>query len=209
MKLYSNSLKQGERIPEQYAFCIPSEKDKVSFGKNLNPHLKWSNIPEGTKSFVILCVDKDVPSKGDDVNVEGKMIPITLPRVDFYHWILIDIPATITEIQEGMDSNGVITKGKSEQKVSYGIRGINDYTSFFAGNPDLGGDYYGYDGPCPPWNDALRHHYYFTVYALDIESLKLHGRFYGPDVKKAMQGHILDYAEIMGTYTLNNKLSKD
>lgn len=209
MKLYSNSIKHGERIPEQYAFCIPSEKEKVSFGKNLSPHLKWSEIPEGTKSFVILCVDKDVPSKADDVNVEGKIIPITLPRVDFYHWVLIDIPSHIHELQEGIDSNAVVIKGKNVQKVSYGIRGINDYTKFFANHPDLSGDYYGYDGPCPPWNDALRHHYYFTVYALDVESLKLEGRFFGPDVKQAMSGHILDYAEIMGTYTLNEKLLKE
>jgi Raf kinase inhibitor-like YbhB/YbcL family protein len=206
MKLLSNSITHGERIPSQYAFCIPSQTDKVTFGKNISPHLKWMDIPKDTKSFVLLCVDKDVPSKADDVNIEGKKIPITLPRVDFYHWILIDIPVDITELKEGLDSNAVVTKGKSEQKMPYGIRGINDYTNFFAGNPDLGGDYYGYDGPCPPWNDQLIHHYYFKIYALDIPSLNLSGKFFGGDVVKAMQGHVLDYAEIMGTYTLNPEL---
>ncbi|GIX41943.1 MAG: phosphatidylethanolamine-binding protein [Leptospiraceae bacterium] len=206
MKLISNSFQHGERIPEKYAFCIHSPKDKVTFGKNLSPHLKWFDIPKNTKSFVLLCVDKDVPSKGDDVNIEGKKIPISLPRVNFYHWILIDIPVSITELQEGVDSNAVVSKGKSEQKMPYGIRGINDYTNFFANNADLSGDYYGYDGPCPPWNDELIHHYYFTIYALDIPSLNFNGRFFGNDVKEAMEGHIIDYAEIMGTYTLNPDL---
>ncbi len=205
MKLISNSLTHGERIPEPYTFCIHSPKDKATFGKNLNPHLKWTDFPKETKSFVILCVDKDVPSVADDVNKEGKSIPITLPRVDFYHWILINIPINVQEIQEGIDSNSVVLKGKKDQKTPYGLRGINDYTGFFASNPDLAGDYYGYDGPCPPWNDELIHHYYFTVYALDIENLNLSGRFFGNDVKNAMKGHILDYSEIMVTYTLNPK----
>lgn len=206
MKLISNSFQHGERIPKQYAFCIHSPKDKVTFGKNLSPHLKWFDIPKNTKSFVLLCIDKDVPSKADDVNIEGKKIHISLPRVDFYHWILIDIPVSITELQEGIDSNAVLPKGKSEQNMPYGIRGINDYTNFFANNADLSGDYYGYDGPCPPWNDELIHHYYFTIYALDIPTLNLNGRFFGNEVKKAMVGHIIDYAEIMGTYTLNPDL---
>lgn len=206
MQLISNSFSHGEKIPAKYAFCIPSEKEKAVFGSNISPHLKWIDPPKETKSFVVLCVDRDVPSKADDVNQEGKVIPITLPRVDFYHWILIDIPPHITELPEGADSSKVELKGKKEQKTPYGIRGINDYTNFFGSHPELGGDYYGYDGPCPPWNDKLIHHYYFLVYALDIPSLNLTGRFFGNDVKKAMEGHILNYAEIMGYYTLNPEL---
>lgn len=202
MKLYSNSIKHGEKIPEKYAFCIP-ENNKATFGKNISPHLKWSEFPSNTKSFVIICVDKDVPSSAENVNQEGKVIPYTLPRVDFYHWILIDIPVNITEIPEGADSDSVVIKGKKEQKTKFGIRGINDYTGFMAGNPDMSGDYYGYDGPCPPWNDELIHHYYFKVFALDVESLNLTGRFFGNDVIQAMKGHILDYSEIMGIYSLN------
>ncbi|MCS7204900.1 MAG: YbhB/YbcL family Raf kinase inhibitor-like protein [Leptospiraceae bacterium] len=208
MKLISYSFNHGDSIPEKYAFCVPSEKEKVVFGKNVSPHLKWIDFPKETKSFVVLCIDKDVPSKADDVNQEGKVIPISLKRVDFFHWILIDIPPSITELPEGADSDAVVTKGKREQKTSFGIRGINDYTNFFGNHAELGGDYYGYDGPCPPWNDELIHHYYFKVYALDVPSLNLSGRFFGNDVLNAMEGHVLDYSEIMGTYTLNPKFLK-
>ena len=68
------------------------------------------------------------------------------------------------------------------------------------------GDYYGYDGPCPPWNDEILHHYVFTVYALDIEKLPLSGKFGGPEVRAALQDHILAEAKITGTYTLNPAL---
>jgi len=70
------------------------------------------------------------------------------------------------------------------------------------------GDYYGYDGPCPPWNDEIVHRYVFTVFALDIDQLPLDGRFGGPEVRRAMQGHILAQASLTGTYTLNPQLQK-
>ncbi|MEA3502325.1 MAG: phospholipid-binding protein, partial [Actinomycetota bacterium] len=69
------------------------------------------------------------------------------------------------------------------------------------------GDYYGYDGPCPPWNDSLVHHYVFTVSALDTKSLDLPERFGGLDARAAMESHVLASAEITGTYTLNPRLS--
>ena len=69
------------------------------------------------------------------------------------------------------------------------------------------GDYYGYDGPCPPWNDSLIHHYVFTVYALDLPSLPLAGRFTGADARRAIEGHVLAQASITGTYTLNPRLA--
>ena len=68
---------------------------------------------------------------------------------------------------------------------------------------DMAGDYYGYDGPCPPWNDERAHRYVFTVFALDIERLPVGERFDGHDVRKAVQGHVLAEAAITGRYTLN------
>ena len=82
-------------------------------------------------------------------------------------------------------------------------RGINDYTTWLAGDNDMRGDYYGYDGPCPPWNDELPHRYVFTLYALDVERLPVKGRFNGPDVRAALQGHILAEASFTGIYSLN------
>ena len=72
----------------------------------------------------------------------------------------------------------------------------------------MAGDYYGYDGPCPPWNDDLLHHYHFHVYALGVETLGLSGRFTLADVRAAMSGHILAEAELTGTYTLNAALRR-
>ena len=54
-------------------------------------------------------------------------------------------------------------------------QGVNSYTSWFASDHDMSGDYFGYDGPCPPWNDALVHRYVFTLYALDVATLACKG----------------------------------
>lgn len=65
------------------------------------------------------------------------------------------------------------------------------------------GDYFGYDGPCPPWNDEIRHRYVFTVFALDIDTLPLDGTFGGQQVREAMKEHILAEASLTGLYALN------
>ena len=67
----------------------------------------------------------------------------------------------------------------------------------------MGGDYFGYDGPCPPWNDTIVHHYVFTLYALDVAKCPVQGTFRGPEVIAAMQGHVLASATLTGTYSLN------
>ncbi len=204
MKLVSSSFADGQPIPSDFSFCIPDSAHRVCLGKNLNPHLAWSDVPTGTKSFVLICHDPDVPSRGDDVNQEDRTVPATLPRVDFFHWVLIDLPARLTEIQAGEFSDEVTPRGKSGPSAQHGARqGINDYTAWFAGDHDMRGDYFGYDGPCPPWNDELRHRYIFTVFALDIEQLPVEGKFGGQQVRDAMQGHILEEARLTGVYSLN------
>ena len=204
MKLVSSSFADGQTIPGDFSFCIPDPAHHVCLGKNLNPHLAWSDVPTGTKSFVLICHDPDVPSRGDDVNQEDRTVPATLPRVDFFHWVLIDLPASLTEIQAGEFSDEVTPRGKSGPSAQHGARqGINDYTAWFAGDHDMRGDYFGYDGPCPPWNDELRHRYIFTVFALDIEQLPVEGKFGGQQVRDAMQGHILEKACLTGVYSLN------
>ena len=77
---------------------------------------------------------------------------------------------------------------------------------WFAGDGDMGGDYYGYDGPCPPWNDEILHHYVFTLYALDSARCAVSGMFKGADVLKAIEGHVLAKASLTGIYTLSPKL---
>ena len=207
MHLTSTSFADGQKIPGNFSFCIPDPAHHVCLGKNKNPQLAWSGAPSGTQSFVLICHDPDVPSQGDDVNQEGRTIPASLPRVDFFHWVLIDLPATVDSLKEGEFSSDITPRGKSGPQAAHGSRqGINNYTDWFAGDNDMRGDYYGYDGPCPPWNDEIVHHYVFTVYAIDIEKLPLEGKFGGPEVRAALQGHVLAEARLIGTYTLNASL---
>ena len=194
-------------IPAQYAFCIEDGKGKGTFGKNKSPQIKWEGAPKGTQSFAIITHDPDVPSKGDNVNQEGKSVSKDLPRVDFYHWVLIDIPASTTELALGTDGQGVKAGGKTPGKRKYGTRGLNNYTDWFASHEKMKGKYGGYDGPCPPWNDEIVHHYHFTVYALDVPSLNIQGDFKGPDALQAMKGHILAQSSFIGLYKLNTKVT--
>lgn len=208
MKLESKSFSDGQPIPGEFAFCIPHAQHHVCLGGNHNPHLRWSDVPIGTRSFALICHDPDVPSTGDDVNQEGRSVPADLPRVDFFHWVLTDISAMRREIRAGEFCSEVTPRGKPGPASLEGSRhGINDYTGWFAGDGDMSGDYYGYDGPCPPWNDALRHRYVFTIYALDVEQLPVTGRFSGADLRQAMEGHILAQAQLTGTYSLNPALT--
>jgi Raf kinase inhibitor-like YbhB/YbcL family protein len=204
MKLASASFADGGVIPAEFAFCAPDAKTHATLSKNRNPQLAWSGAPEGTKSFAVVCHDPDVPSRGDDVNQEGRTVAKTLPRVDFFHWVLVDLPAAIGGVAAGEFSSSVVPRGKPGPAAAHGARqGINDYTSWFASDGDMSGDYHGYDGPCPPWNDELPHRYVFTVYALDTARLPLEGRFGGNEVRQAVRGHVLAQAAITARYTLN------
>jgi len=208
MKLSSLSFSANQPIPQRYAFGKIDPHSHVTLSDNVNPQLGWDDVPAGTRSFVLLCHDPDVPGQPDDVNQEDREVPASLPRVDFYHWVLVELPAAQREIVEGEYSHGITPRGKAGPLTQQGTRqGVNDYTSWFAGDHDMSGDYFGYDGPCPPWNDALAHRYVFTLYALDIETLPLEGAFTGTDVKRAMTGHVLAQASLTGRYTLNPRLT--
>ena len=203
MKLQSDSFNDGDYIPTQYALGKTSADGKIDLADNRNPHLAWSDLPEGTKSIAILCIDLDAPTKPDDVNQEGRVVPADLPRADFSHWVLVDLAPDAT-VAEGTFSDGVTAKGKDGPEGPAGTRqGINDYTGWFAGDPDMAGDYHGYDGPCPPFNDSIVHHYRFTVYALDVERTPVDGRFTAADVLAAIDGHVLADASVVGKYRIN------
>ena len=107
-------------------------------------------------------------------------------------------------ITRGEFSRGVTSRGKPGPAAPRGARqGINDYTGWFAGDKDMAGNYFGYDGPCPPWNDELRHRYVFTLYALDVARLAVQGNFTDAEAAAATKGHVLGQASITGIYTLN------
>ena len=108
------------------------------------------------------------------------------PAGDWVHWVLFNLAPDVRALPENVARDAALPGDA--------VQGVNDY------------DRHGYDGPCPPWNDSIIHHYVFTVYALDVETLPLTGKFGGPEVRAAMQGHILAEASLTGTYTLNPKL---
>lgn len=203
MKLSTKAFENGKRIPEKYAFGKPDPRSHVALSENLNPPLEWSELPAGTRSLVLICHDSDVPSRPDDVNQEGRTVPATLPRVDFFHWLLVDLPPQPASIAEGEFSRGVTPRGKPGPQGPRGTRqGLNNYTQWF-GDPEMRGEYFGYDGPCPPWNDSIVHHYHFTLYALDVERCPVSGKFAGEDVLRALEGHVLAQASLVGTYAIN------
>ena len=79
-----------------------------------------------------------------------------------------------------------------------------------AGSPETPpwkGQWFGYDGPCPPWNDELLHHYHFVLYATDLARCPVEGAFTGAQVEAAIKGHVLAEARLTGTYSLNPGVS--
>ena len=216
MKLWSDSFGDGELISAECAFAVIDPATHVQFAANRNPHLAWDDVPNGAQSLALFCRDIDAPTVGTDVNQEGRVVAAELPRADFYHWTLVDIPVALRSLTQGMFSELVTPHGKAGPLVPFTIKngtehqlrqGINDYTSWFKDDPAMAGEYYGYDGPCPPWNDQRVHAYVFTLYALDIPRFPLEGRFTGPEARLAIRGHILDEAQIFGVYSLNPEIA--
>ena len=207
MRLWSDSLVNGEPIPERHAAGRLAADGGVELADNVSPHLAWADLPAGTRSLALVCHDFDVPSRSDDVNRDDREVPADLPRLDFFHWLLVDLPPTLTALQEGEFGRGFIARGKPGPAAPHGARqGLNDYTRRFAGDAEMAGQYFGYDGPFPPFNDSLVHHYVFTLYALSVERLPVEGVFDGAQVRAALAGRVLGAATLSGTYTLNRRL---
>jgi Raf kinase inhibitor-like YbhB/YbcL family protein len=202
MRLWSDSFSNTQPIPAEFAMGQPD-----GFAPNRNPHLAWDDVPAGTASFALLCIDPDAPTVPETVGRDDLQIPVDQVRGDFVHWTMIDIAADVRLIAAGSCSDGVTAKGKQQPAGPKGARqGLNDYTGWFAGDARMGGDYFGYDGPYPPFNDLRTHRYFFRLFALDVPTLDLPARFTAADVLRAMQGHVLAEAVVHGTYTLNPSL---
>jgi hypothetical protein len=97
------------------------------------------------------------------------------PKMTWVHWVLYDLPANATSLREGV---------ASKQLPSGTREGVNDWKQA------------GWRGPCPPIG---RHRYFFRLYALDIVLPDLH-RPAKAALEKAMEGHVLAKAELVGTY---------
>ncbi|QNP41931.1 YbhB/YbcL family Raf kinase inhibitor-like protein [Lysobacter solisilvae (ex Woo and Kim 2020)] len=198
MQIHSDSFEHRQRIPAEFAAGQPTA-DGYGFAPNRNPHLAWRDVPAGTQSFALLCIDPDVPT-----DISPAQIPVAQPRTEFTHWVIVDIPAGVHEFAAGSCSDGVVAHGKAAPAGPAGSRqGLNDYTGWFANDPAMRGDWRGYDGPFPPPHDLRLHRYFFRVFALDVARLDLPARFSTGEVLHAMQGHVLGEASIYGTYALN------
>ncbi|HVR82401.1 MAG TPA: YbhB/YbcL family Raf kinase inhibitor-like protein [Luteimonas sp.] len=201
MRIWSDSFEPRGRIPAEFAM---GQAD--GFAPNRNPHMAWDDVPGGTQAFALLCIDADAPTVAEMVGRDDVEIPVDQPRADFVHWAVADIPPDLREILTGRCSDGVIARGKQRPHGPDGARqGRNDYSGWFAGDPDMGGDYFGYDGPYPPHNDLRPHRYFFRLFALDVPKLDLPAGFTAGDVFRAMHGHVLAEAAVHGTYSLNPK----
>jgi len=99
------------------------------------------------------------------------------PGKTWVHWVLYDLPPTLRELTEGLPAQPTLPNG--------GVQGKNDFRKL------------GYGGPCPPGGS---HRYFFKLYALDI-MLNLQSGATKDQVEKAMQGHVLADAKLMGHYT--------
>ncbi|MCK5819368.1 MAG: YbhB/YbcL family Raf kinase inhibitor-like protein [Psychromonas sp.] len=201
--IHIDSWANGMNIPAKFAFGQPGSDTLFALSDNINPGIRWSHAPKETKSFAIICHDPDAPSSRENVNQEGKMISDDLSRVNFFHWVLVNIPVGVSAIIEGTASSGITPRGKPIGQTPLGMTGINDYTNWFNGDSDMEGIYGGYDGPCPPWNDSIVHHYHFQIFALDIKTLNLQNEFTGKDALQAMKEHILGVASHVGTYSMS------
>lgn len=167
---------------------MPDGSGKTTNSDNISPEISWSGAPAGTKSYAIVVVDPDVPAKFDDANKPGKTIDANFPRQNFYHWVLLNIPANINKIEEG--------KGKD---AKLGNTLVNDFASFIKDKPAQ--TFLGYDGPCPPFNDARLHHYHFIVYALDVDSIAAAEFTTGREAISDIEKHALAKGELVGTYS--------
>jgi Raf kinase inhibitor-like YbhB/YbcL family protein len=203
MELKMEGFANGDWIPERFAFAAPHPEQHMQFAANRNPGLSWNDVPQKTASLVLLCHDDDVPVRADDVNRTDRTIARDFERTRFYHWVLVDLNPDLGHIAEGSVSGGITRGGKHHPPTPGAARqGLNSYTDFMAGDADMGGEYFGYDGPCPPWNDARMHHYHFVLHATDLERCPVAGPFTGAAVEVAIRGHLLATAEVTGRYSL-------
>ena len=148
LTITSSAFQHGGAIPAQYT-CD---------GANISPPLRWSGAPAGTATFALVADDPDAP------------------RGTWAHWVLYDLPAMTTALDEHVPPQASLPNGAKQ--------GTNDFRAI------------GYGGPCPP---SGVHRYFFRLYALDAR-LGLPSGATKEQLLEVMAGHILAHAELMGTY---------
>jgi Raf kinase inhibitor-like YbhB/YbcL family protein len=150
----STDVTDGEPLDDRYAFA----------GGNTSPQLSWSGFPGETKGFVVSCFDPDAP----------------IPS-GFWHWTLVNLPVSVTELPTGAGSAERLDNGAFHVRSDFGNKR--------------------YDGSAPPPGDQV-HRYYFVVHAIDVDRLDLDS-----DASPAVVGfnlafHTLARAIIAPTYQI-------
>jgi Raf kinase inhibitor-like YbhB/YbcL family protein len=191
-------LEPGGKLPASTAYCAAPDADPATH--DISPAVSWSAGPKGTKSYALIMTDLDVPKDMSLMNKPGVTIPVTAERQPFIHWVLVDIPPKITHLAKGAESPSFVQKGKPVGPTDHGLRGANVFSGFYPKDSPLAGPRGGFDGPCPPMNDAKVHRYVVQVYALDIATLGLSGVFFGEEAEAKLKDHILATGDATGTY---------
>jgi Raf kinase inhibitor-like YbhB/YbcL family protein len=157
----SNNFKDGDYLPND--FILSADYGFGCAGRNKSPHLKWSGAPAGTNSFAVTCYDPDAPTGSG-----------------FWHWLVVNIPADVSELPEGAGSTGgKLPSGALQTRTDFGAPG--------------------YGGPCPPPGDHP-HRYLFTVFAVKSDKLDVKADTSAAVVGFNLHFNTLALAEIMGLF---------
>jgi Raf kinase inhibitor-like YbhB/YbcL family protein len=106
MKVISNSFKDGDYLGQDH--ILSKDYGFGCGGGNRSPHLKWEDVPPGTKSFAVLCFDPDAPTGSG-----------------FWHWVVVNIPANVTELplDAGNPASGKLPAGALQVRTDFGKPG--------------------------------------------------------------------------------------
>lgn len=162
MQISSSSFNDGDYLKMEHV--LSADYGFGCGGGNKSPHLKWDGAPAGTKSFAVTCFDPDAPTGSG-----------------FWHWVVVNIPASVTELAlgAGNPASGTLPAGALEVRTDFGKPG--------------------YGGPCSPPNDHP-HRYLFTVHAVSAESLPVTAKTSAAVVGFNLHFQTLEKATLMGLF---------